>query len=93
MGILVVDKYRGKGYSYPALIELEKVAFEKNNINELSDMVPLDRIGAIKIFKKAGFMHTNKERIEKVFGKDVIAKQLLITKDMYFNKKESDNYE
>ena len=33
MGILVVDKYRGKGYSYPALMELEKVAFEKNNIN------------------------------------------------------------
>ena len=86
MGILVVDKYRGKGYSYPALIELEKVAFEKNNINELSDMVPLDRIGAIKTFKKAGFIHTDKEVIEKVFGKDSVVKQLLITKDMYLNK-------
>lgn len=52
MGIVIQDKYRGKGYSYNALIKLEKVAFEKNNINELSDMVPLDRIGAIKIFKK-----------------------------------------
>ena len=93
MGILVVDKYRGKGYSYPALIELEKVAFEKNNINELSDMIPLDRIGAIKIFKKAGFIHTDKEVIEKVFDNDTIVKQLLITKDMYFNKKESGNYE
>ena len=29
MGILVVDKYRGKGYSYPALMELERIAFEK----------------------------------------------------------------
>ena len=25
-----------------------------NNINELSDMVPLDRIGAIKTLKKSG---------------------------------------
>lgn len=86
MGILVQDKYRGKGYSYYALLELEKVAFENNDINELSDMVPLDRIGAIKVFKKAGFIHIDKEKIEKVFGKDTTVKQLLITKEMYFNK-------
>ena len=87
MGILISDGYRGKGYSYLALLELEKVAFEKNNIDELSDMVPLDRIGAIKTFKKAGFIHTDNEIIEKVFGKDSVVKQLLITKDMYFNNK------
>ncbi len=87
MGILIQDKFRGKGYSYPALMELEKIAFEKNNINELSDMVPLDRVGAIKVFKKAGFIHTDKERIEKVFNDDVIVKQLLITKKMYFKNK------
>ena len=29
MGILIQDKYRGKGYSYNALLELEKTAFEK----------------------------------------------------------------
>lgn len=85
MGILISDKYRGKGYSYSALVELERIAFEKNNINELSDMVPLDRIGAIKTFKKAGFIHTDKEVIEKVFDKDSVVKQLLITKNMYFN--------
>ena len=85
MGILISDKYRGKGYAYSALIELERIAFEKNNINELSDMVPLDRIGAIKIFKKAGFIHADKEVIEKVFDQDSVVKQLLITKDMYFN--------
>lgn len=56
-------------------------------------MVPLDRIGAIKTFKKAGFIHTDKELIEKVFGNDTIVKQLSITKDMYYNKKESGNYE
>ena len=87
MGILISDKYRGKGYSYPALIELEKIAFEKNSISELSDMVPLDRIGAIKTFKKAGFIHTDKEVIEKVFDQDSVVKQLLITKDMYLDNK------
>ena len=85
MGILIKDKYRGKGYSYNALLELEKVAFEKNNISELSDMIPLDRTGAIKTFKKAGFIHTDKEEKELVFDKESISKQLLITKEMYFN--------
>lgn len=86
MGIIIQDKYRGNDYSHKVLLELEKVAFEKNNINELSDFVPIDRIGAIKAFKKAGFIHTELEKREKVFGKEVISKQLLITKDMYFNQ-------
>ena len=83
MGIVIQDKYRGKGYSYNALLELEKVAFEKNNISELSDIIPLDRVGAIKTFKKAGFIHTDLEKKELVFGKESIARQLLITKEMY----------
>ena len=90
IGILIQDKYRGRGYSYNALLELEKVAFENNDINELFDMVPLDRIGAIKVFKKAGFIHTDKEKIEKVFDKDTVVKQLLITKEMYFDNKVCD---
>jgi RimJ/RimL family protein N-acetyltransferase len=87
MGILIQDKYRGKGYSYDALLELEKIAFEKNNINELSDMIPIDRISAIKSFKKAGFIQTNLEQEELVFGKYSIARQLLITKKMYMEMK------
>lgn len=87
MGIVIQDKYRGKGYSYYALLELEKIAFEKNNINELSDIVPLNRVGAIKSFKKAGFIHTELEKSVLVFGNENVAKQLLITKDMYFNNK------
>lgn len=86
MGIVIQDKYRGKGYSYNALLELEKVAFEKNNISELSDMIPLDRIGAIKTFKKAGFVHTELEKKELVFGKESIGRQLIITKEMYYIK-------
>lgn len=84
MGILIYDKYRGKGYSYLALLELEEIAFERNNINELYDIIPIDRIGAIKVFQKAGFIFTGKEKIEKVFGKDVIVKELVITKEMYY---------
>jgi len=51
-------------------------------------MVPLDRVGAIKILKKEGFIHTDKEVVEKVFGEDAIVKQLVLVRDMYFNKKK-----
>ena len=87
MGILICDKYRGKGYSYLALLELEEVAFERNNINELSDYIPIDRIGAIKSFKKVGFIQTDKEKKDLCFGKKVISKQLLITKEMYLKNR------
>lgn len=88
MGILISSKYRGKGYSYPALIELEKYAFEKNGISELSDVIPLYREGAIKSFKKAGFIHTNLIKKDIRFGEENEAKQLIITKDMYFNTRK-----
>ena len=84
MGIVIQDKYRGLGYSYYALRELEYIAFVKNNISELSDYIPIDRVGAINTFKKADFIHTDNEYVDKVFDKDIIIKQLLITKDMYF---------
>lgn len=87
MGIVICDKYRGKGYSYCALLELEKIAFEINGINELSDFIPLDRVGAINSFKRAGFIHTDKGRKKLVFGNEVISKQLLITKEMYFKNR------
>ena len=67
-------------------VRIEKIAFEKNNIRELSDIVPLDRVGAIKSFKKAGFIHTDFVQKELVFGKESIAKQLLITREMYLSK-------
>ena len=86
MGIVIQSKYRNKCYSYEALLELEKIAFEKNNIRELSDIVPLDRVGAIKSFKKAGFIHTDFVQKELVFGKESIARQLLITREMYLSK-------
>lgn len=88
MGILIADKYRGNGYSTKALLELEKIAFEKNNINELSDMIPLDRIGAINCFIKAGFRQTDIINEEIKFGKAVNLRQLLLTKKEYKSRKE-----
>ena len=72
MGILIQSKYRGNGYSYEALMQLKKVAFEENGIDELHDEIPFDRVNAINLFKKAGFIQTDKD--------------MMLTKDMYFNK-------
>lgn len=55
-------------------------------MNHLYDIIQINRVGAIKSFKKAEFTHTNLKRKELVFGKENISKQLLITKEMYFNK-------
>lgn len=85
-GIVIEASHRGEGYSYYALKELERVAFEENNISELSDMIPLSREGAIKVFKKAGFIHTDEEYIAKKFNKEEKCRELLITKEMYFKK-------
>ena len=46
-------------------------------------MIPLSRTGAIKTFEKAGFIQTDKERKEFIFGKEETSRQLLITKEMY----------
>lgn len=79
-------EYRKKGYSKKTLLELQKVAFEKNNINELSDYIPIDRINAIKTFKNAGFIETNNYKIDLVFGQTVKSKQLIITKEVIIIK-------
>lgn len=71
MGVLIISKYRGKGYSFDALMQLEKIAFEDNNIQELHDAIPPERTNAVNLFKKAGFIQTDKD--------------MMITRDMYFN--------
>jgi len=71
MGVLIISKYRGKGYSFDALMQLEKIAFEDNNIQELHDVIPPERTNAVNLFKKAGFIQTDKD--------------MMITRDMYFN--------
>ncbi len=86
IGILIYDKYRGKGYSYPALKLLEERAFNYNNIDELTDMLPITRTNSINLLMKAGFIYSGKETVEKVFDEDTIIKELIIKKDMYESK-------
>ena len=86
MGIVIQDKFRKRGYGEKALLELEKIAFEKNNINELSDYIPEDRDKAIKIFTKAGFIQTENYENVLIFDKEKISRELLITKEMYLKK-------
>lgn len=91
MGILIIAKYRGNNYSYPALLELEKIAFEQSPINELSDYIPLNRVNAIKTFKKAGFTLTSHFKTELCFNKKQRTQQLLITKKEYLDNKKLTN--
>ena len=85
MGILIISKYRGKGYSYYVLKELQRVAFIDNNINELIDVIPINRVSAIKTFKRAGFTPTNNISYEKCFNDKIRCQELLITKDIFYN--------
>ena len=88
MGILINSKYRGNGYGYSALLELEKIVFEKNNISVLSNRIPLDRVNAIKLFEKAGFIRMGIIKKEKRFDQLVDVLQLVLTKEKYFNDKD-----
>lgn len=88
MGILIISKYRGKGYSYYVLKKLQRVAFIDNNINELIDVIPVNRVSAIKTFKRAGFTPTNNISYEKCFNEKIKCQELLITKDKFYNSLE-----
>lgn len=46
-------------------------------------MIPENRIGAIKSFKKAGFVETDLVREEFIFDKKIKVKQLIITREQY----------
>ncbi len=86
MGILIINEFRGKNYSKEALTQLMKIAFEKYEITELTDSFPNDRISAIKLFKSCGFKESGNTEESIIFGKKYISKELIITKDMYFNE-------
>lgn len=86
MGILIIDEYRGKGYSEDALLELLKIAFLEYKIPELTDSFPESRDCAIKLFKKCGFIESGKTSLSEVFGKEVINKELVLTKDNYMKR-------
>ena len=87
MGIVISYQNRGKGYSEETLLELEKIAFETYKITDLSDMIAENRIGAIKSFKKAGFVETDLVKEEFVFDEKIKVKHLLLTRELYLINK------
>lgn len=69
LGILIQDKYRGKGFSKIAL-ELLCENAKQNGITELYDTFEYDRINTIKTFEKIGFKVISKGVVKK-FDKEV----------------------
>lgn len=87
VGILIDAQYRRQGYGYPALVELERIAFEERGVRALTDWFPEERISAVKLFVRAGFVDTHICREEKVFGQIKSAYKFLLTKERYESMK------
>lgn len=68
-GILIEDKYRGKGYSKEGLKLLCNEA-RKNNIKSLYDNFEIDRGNTLKIFESVGFKVIEHQTWKK-FNKEV----------------------
>lgn len=70
-GILIEDKYRGKGYSSYGLDLLIDVA-RKNNIKTLYDSFEESRLEALTLFTKKGFKQIGTEYIVKFSKKEKV---------------------
>jgi RimJ/RimL family protein N-acetyltransferase len=68
-GIVIEDKYRGKGYAKEALQLLINVA-KKNNIKELYDNFEIYRDHALGLFLSVGFEIVEHQKWQK-FGQEV----------------------
>lgn len=68
-GIVIEDKYRGKGYSKEGLKLLCKKA-QQNHIKSLYDNFEIDRGNTLKIFESIGFKVIENKTWKK-FGKEV----------------------
>lgn len=61
VGIVIEDKYRGKGYAEEALNLLCDIAFYKLKLDKIYDDFPVTRIAAEKVFSKVGFVREDDE--------------------------------
>ncbi|MBR4830172.1 MAG: GNAT family N-acetyltransferase [Bacilli bacterium] len=77
-GILIEAKYRGMGYSRPALELLCETA-KNNGIKELYDDFETDRYSAINLFKSVGFKEDSTYTMKR-FNKDT--KILVVKKEL-----------
>ncbi|MGL5652327.1 MAG: hypothetical protein ACRDDE_11250 [Paraclostridium sp.] len=55
IGIVIESKHRSKRYCSKGLLKLAETAFNNLNVQVLRNVIPLDRISAIKGHKSAGF--------------------------------------
>lgn len=53
----------------------------------LADWFPEERIDAVRLFRKAGFLPTDIRRKERVFGQEKEAVKYLLTKEQYDQRK------
>ncbi len=82
-GIVIENKYRGKGYSKNALKLLCNEAF-KNDIDALYDNFEKDRANTLKIFESIGFKVVE-ELTWKKFNKVVSGVLVCLKKEEYTN--------
>ena len=80
-GIVIEDKYRGKGYSKIGLKLLCNEAF-KSNIDKLYDTFEKERKNTLRLFESVGFKIV-KELTWKKFNKDVLGVIVCLKKEDY----------
>lgn len=82
MGIVLEVKYRGNGYAAEALRLLLQYAFEKMDADAVHNGFEEERNAAVQAHLNAGFTKYRQEN-------GIV--ELLITRDEYFRKKETDS--
>ena len=88
IGIVIEDKYRGKGYAKKGLKLLCSKAF-RDGIGKLYDEFECSRKEALELFKSIGFVEVENKTLRR-FSKDENGVVLSITKDEFYNRELSD---
>ena len=88
IGIVIEDKYRGKGYARKGLKLLCSKAF-RDGIDKVYDEFEYSRKAALKLFKSLGFKE-EKKKTYKRYKKDEKGVVLSLTKEEFY-KKELEN--
>jgi len=84
-GIVIENKYRGKGYASDALKLLCDKAFNEYNINSLVDDIPYNRSDALRLFTNLGFIDIKQDYYTKKFNTNERVIILELTKENYLD--------
>ena len=85
IGILIEDKYKGRGYGKKGLILLCQKAFN-DEIDKVYDSIEYSRKNAIKLFKSIGFKEEKEETYNR-FGKEEKGALLSLSKEDFNNRR------